>query len=129
MKRIGLALLLIASASCDKGNVVTPSPVPTTTTTSVELTPVLMSHDARITRSSGAYHYISWKFTVDSPNYYSYAYVVARWFDAQGFQVEWTNWGGPLQQGIHEYTGETIIQKSIWAQVVRRTVTLESWYR
>lgn len=127
MKHILCSIVLIGLIGCGGDSSTSPT-TPQTTTTTISVIPVLTSHDARIVRSSGNYHYISWKFTINSPIYYSSGYVVARWFDADNFQVEWTNWLGPLNEGIHTYTDETMIKKEIWAQVVRREVTLESWY-
>lgn len=126
MKKTLLAITIIALASCgDIGTSPSPSPVPQPTSTSTD--PTLISHDAKISRSVAGYHYISWKFTVDSPRPYGYAYVEAKWFDADGFQIEWTNWSGSLAQGVHTYTDETMIKKEVWGRVVSRIVTLVTW--
>lgn len=128
MKKLGLLVIfpmMILACGGDGGPT---SPTPQTTTTTAPVQPTLTSHEAKISRSSGGYHYISWKFTIDSPKYYSYAYVEAKWYDADGFQIDWTNWVGALQQGIHTYTDETMIKKDVWARVKSRTVELKSWY-
>ena len=120
--------VIVLLASCGGDSPSSPSPVtapPIAPAPSMD--PELTSSDVKITRTVYGYHYISWKFTIDSPKAYDYAYVVIRWYDEDGFQVEWSNWAGNLKKGIHEYTDETMVRRDIWSTVTRRRVTLESW--
>ena len=121
-----IAIMACLTLFACSGDPTGPTPVPTTTT-SVPVAPQLISHDAKISRSVSTYHYISWRFDIDSPRAYGYAYVEAKWFDADGFQIKWTNWSGALQAGLHTYTDETMVAKDVWARVVRREVALLSW--
>ena len=111
--------------SCDGGS--TSSTPVTTTTTSIQPIPKLISSAVQINRSTRNYHYIGWKFTIESPRAYGYAYVEIRWYDANDFQVEWSNWAESLRQGTHTYSDETMVRKDIWTRVVRREVVLLSW--
>lgn len=128
----GLLTILVAVAltACNGDSPSSPTPVspapPPAPTLSMD--PELTSSDVKITKTTSNYHYISWKFTIDSPKAYDYAYVVIRWYDKDGFQVEWSNWADNLRKGVHTYTDETMCSRDIWATVVRRKVTLESWW-
>lgn len=123
-----LCLAILFLPACDSGSTTTSSsPVTTTTTTSVQPDPKIISSDVQINRSTANYHYIGWKFTIESPRAYDYGYVEIRWYDANNFQIEWSNWSGRILQGTHTYSDETMVRKDIWARVVRRDVVLLSW--
>lgn len=123
-------IVVVALVACgDDSSPTSSTPVPTPPPAQpVSMDPELTSSAVKIVRSSGNYHYISWKFTVDSPKKWDYGYVMIRWFDDDGFQVEWSNWLDTLRKGVHTYTDETMCRKDIWATVVRRTVRLERWW-
>jgi len=124
---LSLISLILSCGGNGGDSSTSPSPTPTTTTTTVQVEPKLTSSAVQINRSSGNYHYIGWQFTIDSPRAYGYAYVEIRWYDANGFQIEWSNWAEALKQGIHTYSDETMVLKEIWGRIIRREVVLLTW--
>ena len=125
-KRIAVINIFTLALGCG-GSPTSSTPTPSTTTTTTPVAPRLISHDAVVTNSSRDFRFVSWKFEIDSPLDYGYAFVEAKWFDANGFQVERAIWTGALKAGTHTYTDQTLIAKDIWSRVVRREVVLVSW--
>ena len=127
MKQMIVVLVLlmasgIMGAACgDDSSATGPSPLPTFPP------PVLISSDVQINSSGFMYHYIGWKFTINSPKTYTLSIVEIRWYDKNDFQIDYDMWIGQLTRGSYTYSATAMVLKDVWAKVVRREVEIKSW--